>query len=185
MFGIRKPQNLVTDKKMVKELVEKGQQYLQKSYDFPTTITRLNIRNRRRPVEMLDIFDTHYADVFELLADTDPMNPLPCDHDYTQVMNAQLQKHSYILQGDLTLQIHLAPVVLRGKTGIMMHQVDWDRRIRKDGVIMTGFLSAKFLAFEEDGSKELGLQHLWDLVENIYESDDEDFNLDELDLTTT
>ena len=183
MFGIRKTQNLVTDEKIVKELVEKGLAYLKKSYDFTATITRLDIQSRRRPVEIMDIFDTYYADVFELLADTDPMNPLPCDHDYTQIMNAQLQKHSYILQGDLTLQIHLAPVVLRGKKGILMHQVDWTLQMPKEGGAMTGFLSAKFLAFEEEGSREFGFQRLWDLMENIYENNDDDFNLDDLDIT--
>ncbi len=174
---------ITIDESALKKIINGALDFLRKEHDFRAEITLLDYTHNKRPVQMMDVFDVHYQDAYTVLSGDHPMFLPHIDRDCSLVQNAELQKNSYIFSGDLDSQFHIAPVIYQGKKGIMLHIMDWCKRFPKDGGDYTGFVQAKYLAFEEDGSRESELHLLWDLIDRAYRTEDEDFDLSEISLT--
>ena len=171
------------DETALKEIINGALCFLRKQSGFPATITMLDYKHNRRSVRLMDLFDVFYEDMYTSLSGDDFMNLPHINHDCMQVQDAELQKHSYLFSGDLNTEFHIAPVVYQGKKGIMLHVMDWHKLFPKDDGEYTGFVQAKYQAFEEDGSRESELHLLWNLIDQAYRSDDEHFRLNEISLT--
>lgn len=171
------------DEAALKEIINRALCFLRKQNGFRASITLLDYKHNHRAVRLMDLFDIFYNDLYTFLSGDDPMCLPYINHDCLQAQDAELQKHSYLFSGDLNTEFHIAPVVYQGKKGIMLHVMDWHKSFPKDGGDYTGFVQAKYQAFEEDGSRESELHLLWSLIDQAYQTDDDDFELNSISLT--
>lgn len=168
---------VVANESEFQRIVDTTLRCLQKQISCTSSIIKLEYENTDGPVQTIDLFDQFHEDIFGCLAD-EPIFYLPyIEHDCSKVEDARLQTYSYLFQLGIDVEIHLAPVVYRGKKGMMLHQLDWHKSFPKDGGDYTGFINAQFVAFIENGHQNTSLHSLWKLMDQIYQSKDKHFNL--------